>query len=255
MGTAGGTAYIINTTGSLVSTSSYTGINGYAKVDILGPDTVGSPGKVIHFNTNTPLLLNDRDESVRVFNYNGTAYNTFFTYGPSTGSSILTGGMVASDNKVYVIGKFDGFGGTGSTNQRNTKGIAKLLSTGADDTTFNFSATGSGYITGSAIFEQSDGKILYAVVGSTGQSKLYRLTNSGSVDLEFNVQTGSYASAYTDFPDGFGRLITGITQLDNNNILAIGSAFTELEGGNKVEGWTQLYNDSGSKINNNLYLC
>jgi len=259
IGTVGGNAYIINTTGSLVATSSYSGINGYAKVHILGPDTIGSPGKVIHFDTNTSLLLMDRQNAVRVFNYNGTAYNTFFTYGPSTGSSILTDGIVASDNKVYVVGKFDGFGGTGLTNQRNTKGIAKLLSTGADDTTFNFSATGSGFITGSAIYEQSDTNILYAVIGSSGQSKLYRLTNSGSVDLEFNLETGSFASASIT-PTGFGlgnigRFITSVAQLSNGNVMAVGGAYTELSG-SVVKGWAQIYDSTtGNRIDYTTNLC
>lgn len=247
VGTQAGGAYITNANGTYSASVNVPGGGGRSEVRVnAGPASGSDDGTFYVLKVGAGQTSN----SIRKYNNNGSLDTGYSIGGGPTGNPQNYSLAVQSDKKVLVVGRWGQWDGYGSD---RFQGIVRLGISGSVDTTFNFNATGSGFVTGSAVYVQSDGKILYAVRNSS-TVKLYRLTNSGSVDLEYNVQTGSYASAYTDFPDGFGRLITSITRLNNGNVLAVGSAFTELEG-NKVEGWTQLYDSSGSKINNNLYLC
>ena len=121
-------------------------------------------------------------------------------------------------------------------------------------------STGSNFTTGSAVSVQTDGKILYAVTNTT-TSKLYRLTDSGSVDLEFTIQTGSYSSGsvfplYYNIKDDNKQLITSVSQLSNGNVLAMGPAYIEISGSTIVKGWAQVYDSTtGNRIDDPSISC
>ena len=241
--------YILNEDGTQSGSAAITGSGAFAMGLIAADDS-----SFYILTTRDDRLSGDAPRTFTKYNNNGTRNTSSFNGGSISTGGVVYDGAVQSDGKVLAVGRWS-FMGDGTTN----RAIARFNSDGSNDNTWNYegnspSLLSNGFTTGSTVYVQNDGKILFSVRNAT-TFKLYRLTNSGSLDLEFNVVTGSYALAESLYnPDSLGKYITSVTELSNGNVLAIGPGFTELSG-SQVKGWSQLYNSSGSKINNTYNLC
>ncbi|WP_348811894.1 T9SS sorting signal type C domain-containing protein [Flavobacterium maritimum] len=135
----------------------------------------------------------------------GTLDIGYLTAGVGFNNSVLKI-LSLPDNKVMAFGSFSKFNGTASSR------IARLLENGTLDPTFNSAGSGAdGLIRNAAI--QSDNKIV--LVGSftnyngTSANRITRILPDGSLDLTFDVGTGSNNQIYGIALQPDGKIIIG----------------------------------------------
>lgn len=147
-----------------------------------------------------------------------TLDQTFVTTGPIPADYPPVDMVIQSDDKIIVTGGFTGFSG-GS----NGFGIARLLSSGSIDTSFNVGGVGTARNTGytnnipHALALQSDGKVLlggdFYYYNGVHRLGIARLNTNGSIDTSFNP---SGLNTY------YRSVVTGITVQSDGKILLLG---------------------------------
>ena len=161
------------------------------------------------------------------------------TFNPGSGVGNTTGEAVKavavqSDGKIIIGGSFSSYNGT------PIKGIARLHSNGALDTTFN-PGTGINDWAVQSINIQGDGKILmggtFVSYNGTTTGGLARTNSNGLLDSTFNTGIGPYSESFS------GGVYASIIQPDGKII--IGGAFRSYNG-------TEVY--YLARINNTVVL-
>lgn len=167
--------------------------------------------------------------------------DTSFNSGSAGPNDVVTCLFVTSTDKIYIYGGFTSYNG----NTRST--VALINSNGSTDGGFT---TGTGFSSGaSLIFGQdaiiSDGGTgVYLALNETSPTyngtsfnKIIRLTNTGSIESDFNLNNGpvgSSGSIYELFLDGTKLIVGGSfnSYLDNSpvtstkDIVPIGTGVT-----------------------------
>ena len=121
------------------------------------------------------------------------------------------------DDKSIVVGDFTKFNGASASK------IARLLSDGSIDTTFNVSALGANGVVRNAIV-QSDLKIIIAggFVNYNGTlvNRIARISPSGSIDASFNTGLGFNNQVYAIALQADGKIIAGgnFTKFNGSNV-------------------------------------
>lgn len=147
-----------------------------------------------------------------------TLDQTFVTAGPNPSSYPPNDMVIQSDDKIIVTGGFSGFSG-GS----NGFGIARLLTNGAIDTSYNLGGTGTAGSTGYtnntpySLAIQSDGKILlggdFYYFNGVQRLGIVRINTNGTIDTLFNP---TVLNTY------YRSVVTGITIQPNGQIILLG---------------------------------
>lgn len=136
-------------------------------------------------------------------NWDGSLDNTF---NPGTGpNNALVGLALQPDGKPIIGGFFTAVGG------QNFRYVARLLNTGALDTTF---ATGTNLNnTVKAVAIQTDGQVLiggdFTTYNTTSRNRLARLNSDGSLDSSFNPGTGADATVNVILLQPDGKILVG----------------------------------------------
>ncbi|MBU1419706.1 MAG: hypothetical protein KKI15_14555, partial [Proteobacteria bacterium] len=127
----------------------------------------------------------------------GTGFNDY---------SVVTSLAVQPDGNYLVGGTFTNFNGTPRF------GIARLLSTGALDTSFNCVVSG-GYREVDSIALQEDGRIViggnFTTVNGVARMNVARLNPDGSLDMDFNPGAGADDTVKTAISTGQGQILLG----------------------------------------------
>jgi uncharacterized delta-60 repeat protein len=125
---------------------------------------------------------------------------------------------IQNDGSIVVGGSFASYNGTAVVR------IARLLSNGAIDTSFNTVTGADGTV--EAIEIQNDGKILvggrFLNFNGTSQNKLTRLNPDGNVDLSFSVGAGFDKNVFAIAVQVDGKIIVGGSFTQFNGILERG---------------------------------
>jgi uncharacterized delta-60 repeat protein len=112
---------------------------------------------------------------------------------------------VQADGKILIGGHFTNVNGT----SRNR--IARLLTSGALDTTFNPGTGADARVTGVAL--QADGKILiggsFNTLSGNARSRIARLLDNGTLDATFDPGTGANDHVYTLTVQADGKILIG----------------------------------------------
>jgi uncharacterized delta-60 repeat protein len=148
--------------------------------------------------------------------YNGTARNYIarlntdgsldatFNVGTGTDNPVSTT-AIQSDGKIIIVGGFNSYNGTASNH------IARLNIDGSLDASFNVGTGANSYVKTTAI--QSDGKIIigggFNSYNGTARNYIARLNTDGSLDVTFNVGTGTDNSVRTTAIQSDGKIIIG----------------------------------------------
>lgn len=153
----------------------------------------------------------------RLFRLNSdyTVDTTFFSY-ISSGFTAVNSDVydiaLQSDNKIIVVGDFNG---TSSGGGIGTNRIARLNANSTIDTTFNV-GTGFGTTTSNpvrVVKVLSDGKILlgtnYTTYNGITVTRLLRLNSNGSVDDTFNIGTGPASTVTCIEFQSDGKMLVG----------------------------------------------
>jgi uncharacterized delta-60 repeat protein len=152
------------------------------------------------------------------FNTDGSVDTSF---DPVGGFNLAVGPIkLQSDGKVICGGSFTSF----DSPSYSPKRIARLLSNGSYDTSFN---TGTGFnTTVNTIQLQSDGKIIiggnFTSYNGTTSNRIIRLNTDGTVDNTFSIGTG------------FNNNVYSITVLSSDDILVSGD-FTTYNGNSAIK--------------------
>ena len=121
----------------------------------------------------------------------GLLDNTFVTGTISTGA--IESVVIQPDGKVVIGGDFT------RINEASRGRIARLNADGSLDTSFNPGAGANAVVY--ALAQQVDGKILvgggFTSIAGTNRSGIARLNTDGSLDLTFDIGTGTDGPVYT----------------------------------------------------------
>jgi uncharacterized delta-60 repeat protein len=185
-----------------------TGANG-AVFDL----AVQTDGKIVIVGAFTQINGVSRNRVARL-NADGTL-DTTFVVGTGPNATVESVALQA-DGKVVIGGQF------GTLNGSSRSGVARLLATGATDTTFNNGGTGTDGIV-RCVAVQGDGKILiggdfttYKDSANThARSRIARLNSTGTIDSAFA-------------PSANGTVRTLVLQPDNK--ILVGGSFSTLVG-------------------------
>ena len=149
--------------------------------------------------------------------YNGTGRNYIARlnadgsldtgFNPGTGASgVVWGVVVQGDGKILIGGSFTQYNGTG----RNL--IARLNANGSLDTGFDPTmGVNNGSVLSVAV--QGDGKVLigggFSTYNNTGRFRIARLKTDGTLDPDFNLNTGTDDNILSVAVQGDGKILIG----------------------------------------------
>ncbi|MFH2123590.1 MAG: hypothetical protein ABIJ50_08940, partial [Pseudomonadota bacterium] len=179
------------------------------------------------------------------------AVDTSFNIGSGFNDySVVTSLAVQPDGNYLVGGTFTTFNGT------IRSAIARLLSTGALDTSFNCSISG-GYGEVDSIALQEDGRIViggnFTTVNGVARMNVARLNPDGSLDMDFNPGAGADATVKTVLSTRQGQVLLGgfftsvndedrahVARFNGDPNMAGGAAnpYTAFAGG--IDDWKQI---------------
>lgn len=172
--------------------------------------------------------------------FNGTARNRIArllatgsldsSFNPATGADARVAGVaMQTDGKILITGYFTTFNGS----SRNR--IARLLTTGALDTSFNPGTGANDHVYSLAV--QTDGKVLiggrFQTVNSTARNRIARLLASGAVDTTFDPGTGADAEIHA-------------VALQEDGSILLGGLFTFVDSDPR-QGFARLANDPATQ--------
>jgi uncharacterized delta-60 repeat protein len=161
-------------------------------------------------------------------------------FDPGTGAE--TGGIDAlaaqNDGSIVVAGNFTIFNGT----PKNS--IARLMSTGALDGTFDAGTGADNNITLLAV--QPDGRILigggFSTVNGAPRSGIARLTTTGTVDTSFDPGTGFPPTGFNN--NGVDTPTVTSLLLQSDGRMLVGGSFASYNG-SLAQSIVRLHNDAG----------
>jgi uncharacterized delta-60 repeat protein len=185
-----------------------TGANG-AVFDL----AVQTDGKIVIVGAFTQINGVSRNRVARL-NADGTL-DTTFVVGTGPNATVESVALQA-DGKVVIGGQF------GTLNGSSRSGVARLLATGATDTTFNNGGTGTDGIV-RCVAVQGDGKILIGGDFTTYRDSANTHTRTRIARLN---STGTIDSAFA--PSANGTVRTLVLQPDNK--ILVGGSFSTLVG-------------------------
>lgn len=171
-------------------------------------------GKLLVGGSFTTYKGNPVNKIVRL-NQDGSVDTNFTTAGGTGPDNNVYDIVCLSTNEILIVGVFDSFDGTASTN------IAKLDSTGALITSFSV-ATGTGFDNAPLVAFEHDGFYylggLFSQFNGSSVGRIAKISSSGSLNIPFNTAIGTGAnSAVNDIA------------ITNNSIYLVGS-FTSFNG-------------------------
>lgn len=147
-----------------------------------------------------------------------TLDQTFVTAGPNPSNNPPMDMVIQSDDKIILTGWFTGFSG-GS----NGFGIARLLSNGALDTSYNIGGSGTSANTGYtnnmpySLALQTDGKVIlggdFYYYNGVQRLGIVRINTNGSIDTSFNL---------TALNTYYRSVVTGITIQPDGKLILLG---------------------------------
>ena len=188
----------LNVDGSLdTSFDPGTGFNGELRSLVLQGN-----GKIVVGGSFTSFNGTDRNSIVRL-NTNGSLDTSFDS---GTGfDSFLWSLTLQGDGKILVGGNFSNFNGTGRTR------IARLNANGSLDTSFD---PGTGFNSWTySLALQGDGKILvvgqFTSFNGTDRNGIVRLNTDGSLDTNFDPETGFNNVVWSLALQGDGKILVG----------------------------------------------
>lgn len=230
----------LNTNGTLDSSANFnqgTGFNGSVESVKIQAD-----GKIIAGGWFATYNGTSRNRIARL-NTNGTLDSNF---NPGTGSNgAILCLSIESNGKILSGGTFTSYNGTALTH------IARINSNGTLDSSFNPSTIPNTYVWTLAL--KGDGKIysggdFTSCVGNGKTRKGFaRLNSNGSLDLTFNLGSGSSESVRTSIAQQDGKLILGGEFNSFNGAAASKIVRLNLDGSNDA-GF-----NTGCGANNSVY--
>ena len=206
-----------------------TGSNYIARLNADGsPDTGFDPGTGANGTVYSIAVQGDGKVLIggSFTQYNGTGRNYIARlnangsldtgFNPGTGASgVVWSVVVQGDGKILIGGSFTQYNGTG----RNY--IARLNANGSLDTDFN-PGTGANNGTVYSIAVQGDGKVLigggFSTYNNTGRFRIARLKTDGTLDPDFNLNTGTDDNILSVAVQADGKILIGGFFTKYNNV-------------------------------------
>lgn len=188
----------LNSDGSLdLSFNPGTGANG-----TISATAVQSDGKIIIGGSFTTFNGTPSNRIARL----NTDGSLDISFNPGTGANATVNNTaIQSDGKIIIGGSFTSFDGT------IARRIARLNSDGVLDASFNPGTGPNDQVLASTI--QPDGKIIiggsFTAFNGTSLSHITRLNSDGSLDLSFNLGTGSNGWVYSVGVRSDGKILIG----------------------------------------------